>query len=196
MQLHIRALFVEFGPAAFWLTLNPSNLRDPLVLKLAGVTIPTEGLEKPTAALQRKTATMNPAAIAIFFHKVCTAVFKGLICPDNGEAGIFGPISTYFGVVETNGRGMLHLHCLVWLMGNLDFFNLREKLLHDPDFAFKMVQYLDSIISESIDSSDTVTTDNVTISFHPTENFACDNIYIMRRNFRRTATLLRRNGGF
>ncbi len=26
MRLHIRALFVEYGPAAFWLTINPSDL--------------------------------------------------------------------------------------------------------------------------------------------------------------------------
>jgi hypothetical protein len=64
---------------------------------------------------------------------------------------IFGEVSTYFGVVETNGRGMLHLHCLVWLAGNLDFFNLREKMLSDPEFACQMIDYLDSIISECID---------------------------------------------
>jgi Helitron helicase-like domain at N-terminus len=39
MRLHIRGLFIEFGPAAFWLTLNPSDLRDPLVVKLAGITL-------------------------------------------------------------------------------------------------------------------------------------------------------------
>ena len=41
MRLHIRGLFIEFGPPAFWLTINPSDLRDPLVVKLAGVTLPT-----------------------------------------------------------------------------------------------------------------------------------------------------------
>src|SRR5947209_12924914 len=46
MRLHIRALFVEFGPAAFWLTINPSDLRDPLVVKLAGITLPQDGFER------------------------------------------------------------------------------------------------------------------------------------------------------
>ena len=175
MRLHIR--FVEFGPAAFWLTLNPSDLRDPLVLKLAGVTIPNERLEKTAAAIRRKTATMNPAAIAIFFPKVCTGIFKGLICPEDGEAGILGHVSTYFGVVETNGRGMLHLHCLIWLMGNLDFFHLREKLLHDPDFTLQMIEYLDSVIYECIDSTDIVPADDSTASFPSTKDFACDDTY-------------------
>jgi PIF1-like helicase/Helitron helicase-like domain at N-terminus len=151
MRLHLRGLFIEYGLAAFWLTINPSDLRDPLVLKLAGVTIPQDGLKRTNAALRRKIATMNPAAIAVFFNKVCTGVLEALISPGEGRVGIFGEVSTYFGVVETNGRGMLHLHCLVWLAGNLDFFNLRGKMLNDPDFASEMVDFLDSIISEHID---------------------------------------------
>jgi len=35
---------------------------------------------------------------------------------------------------------------LVWLAGNLDFFDLRRKLLNDPEFAHKMIDYLESII--------------------------------------------------
>ena len=113
MQLHIRVLFIEFGPAVFWLTINPSDLRDPLVVKLAGITLPKDAFERANAAFHRKTANMNPAAIAVFFHKVCTGILEALVSPGEGEIGIFGEVSTYFGVVETNGRGMLHLHCLV-----------------------------------------------------------------------------------
>ena len=150
MRLYLRGLFIEFGPAAFWLTINPSDLRDPLVIKLAGVTLPKDGLQKANDAFRRKTANMNPAAIAIFFDRLCTAILKGLVCPGEDQIGIFGEVSTYFGAVETNGRGMLHLHCLVWLAGNLDFFDLRQKMLNDPNFASQMVGYLDSIISECI----------------------------------------------
>jgi hypothetical protein len=152
MRLHIRALFIEFGPAAFWLTLNPSDLRDPLVVKLAGITLPKDAFERANAAFRRKTANMNPAAVAVFFHKVCTGILEALISPGEGQIGIFGEVSTYFGVVETNGRGMLHLHCLVWLAGNLDFFDLRGKMLNDPEFARQMIDYLESIISERIDA--------------------------------------------
>src|SRR5271163_1822655 len=81
MRLHIRALFIEFGLPAFWLTINPSDLRDPLVVKLAGITLPTDGFERVTAAIRRKTATMNPAAVAHFFHNLCTAILEGLISP-------------------------------------------------------------------------------------------------------------------
>ena len=33
MRLLLRGLLIEFGLAAFWLTINPSDLRDPLVLR-------------------------------------------------------------------------------------------------------------------------------------------------------------------
>ena len=79
MRLHLRALFIEYGLAAFWLTINPSDLRDPLVIKLAGVTIPLDGLKRANYALRRKTANLNPAAIAVFFDKVCTGVLEALI---------------------------------------------------------------------------------------------------------------------
>jgi hypothetical protein len=59
---------------------------------------------------------------------------------------ILGDVLTYFGVVESNGRGMLHLHAFVWLRGNVDFLNLREKVHDGP--AFEMIEYLDSIIYE------------------------------------------------
>ena len=176
MRLHIRALFIEFGPAAFWLTINPSDLRDPLVVKLAGITLPKDAFERANAAFHRKTANMNPAAIAVFFHKVCTGILEALVSPGEGEIGIFGEVSTYYGVVETNGRGMLHLHCLVWLAGNLDFFNLREKMLNNAEFASQMIDYLDSIISECIDACESENSPSPTSM--PSQDFESDQDYV------------------
>ena len=124
-------------------------------MKLTSITLPEDGFERANIIIRRKTANMNPAAITGFFHKVCTGVLEALISPAEGEIRIFGEVSTYFGVVETNGRGMLHLHCLISLAGNLDFFDLRGKLLNDPEFARQMIDYLESIISEHIDAYET-----------------------------------------
>lgn len=48
---------------------------------------------------------------------------------------------------------MLHLHSLIWLAGNLEFFTLRDRLQTDPSFATDMKRYMDSIIKCSIDSA-------------------------------------------
>jgi hypothetical protein len=52
--------------------------------------------------------------------------------------------------MEINGRGMLYLHCLIWLNRNLDFQNLQEHLQLDTDFAAKIICYLESIIKYSV----------------------------------------------
>jgi hypothetical protein len=65
------------------------------------ISISKEQLPRSISVLQKKIATMNPVAIAEFFHTVCDAIFKTLIQPDDTESGIFGDVSTYFGVVDS-----------------------------------------------------------------------------------------------
>lgn len=65
--------------------------------------------------------------------------------------GILGQVINHFGVVKTNGHGMLHLYALVWLTGNLAFTTLRDRLLQDSRFAARMIHYLEAVIMQSID---------------------------------------------
>lgn len=41
-----------------------------------------------------------------------------------GEPSVFGRVNQYFGAVETNERGALHLHGLLWLHGNMRLSSL------------------------------------------------------------------------
>jgi hypothetical protein len=136
---------------AFWLTINPSDLRNPLVLILAGVEFSEHTFSMASASIRRAAATSNPVAVAQFFHHTCKAMFNGLLGTNTGRVGILGELANHFGVVETNGRGMLHLHALVWLTGNLAFSDLRDRLLRDSAFATRMIRYLDTVIKQSID---------------------------------------------
>lgn len=147
----IRASFVCDAMPAYWLTINPADLRNPLVLILAGIHLSCDELSAEAQRIRRITANMNPVAVAQFFHQICIGIFDSLLGAGTGRIGILGQVSNYFGVVETNGRGMLHLHCLVWLAGNLEFINLKDRLQNDPIFATRMIRYLDSIIKCSVD---------------------------------------------
>jgi hypothetical protein len=71
---------------AFWITIHPSDLRDPLVVKLARVALLKDGVQKATAGLRKKAANMNP----VFFHKVCSAVLEALVSPKDTDMGILG----------------------------------------------------------------------------------------------------------
>ncbi|PVI01114.1 hypothetical protein DM02DRAFT_654770 [Periconia macrospinosa] len=80
MRHRIRALFIELGPAALWLTpIGP-------------------------ARSWLKAAAVSPAAIAAFCHKTCTSTLEASVSPGDGKTGIFGELSTYSGVVETMSR--------------------------------------------------------------------------------------------
>ena len=153
MRSEIRGLITRYGMPAFWITINPSDLRNPLVLILAGVEFSGDMLAAANAAVRDAAATSNPVAVAEFFHHVCKAVLDGLFATDTGQIGILGDLSNHFAVVETNGRGMLHLHGLAWARGNLAFTTLRDRLLEDSDYAVRMIRYLESIITQGVDGS-------------------------------------------
>jgi hypothetical protein len=102
----IKGLIVRDGMPAFWITINPSDLRNPLVLLLAGIEYSGDTFLAANASIRHATATSNPVAVAQFFHHTCKAIFDGLLGSNTGRIGILGQVSNHFGVVETNGRGM------------------------------------------------------------------------------------------
>jgi hypothetical protein len=63
---------------AFWITINPSNLWNALVLILAGIEYSRDNLTPANAAIHEATVTSNPVAVAEFFYYVCKAVLEGL----------------------------------------------------------------------------------------------------------------------
>ena len=81
--------------------------------------------ESSTSAFYYFTTIMNPVAVVTFFHKTCRGIFNHLLRARSSNGGLFGPVLAYFGTVETNSRGMLHLHCLVWLKGMSSFSDLQ-----------------------------------------------------------------------
>jgi hypothetical protein len=103
MRSEIRGIIVRYGMPAFWITINRSDLRNPLVLILAGVEYSGEALATINSAIHEAVATSNPVAVAEFFHHVCRAVLDGLLGSKSQDFGILGDVSNHFGVIETNG---------------------------------------------------------------------------------------------
>jgi helitron helicase-like protein len=90
-----------------------------------------------------RLCTSNPAAVAEFFHYLCEAFFSNLLRSGSDILGIFGDVSAHYGVVETNGRGMFHIHCLIWLGGDFS------------DFARRLITFLESIITNTMKNAST-----------------------------------------
>ena len=151
--VYIKALMVNNGMPVLWITLNPSDLKSALVLTLAGVQISDANAGSESASRFRAaTATMNPVAVAQFFEATCATVFDGLLHDGVSGTGFLGPVSTYFGTVETNGQGMLRLHCLIWLKRFYYLATFQRQLVSEPQYKRQMVEYLDHIVNCSIQS--------------------------------------------
>ena len=58
-------------------------------------------------------------------------------------------MSIYFGIIETNGYDMLHLHCLVWLKRALYLPTLYAKIQDNKDFYVRLLAFLECIIKFS-----------------------------------------------
>jgi hypothetical protein len=71
------------------------------VLSLAGIDLSTEDLSLEAWMIRQTTATINPVAVAQFFHQICTGIFNALLGASAGsdQIGILGQISNYFAIV-------------------------------------------------------------------------------------------------
>jgi hypothetical protein len=143
----------RWGIPAWWVTINPSDLRNSIVIELAGVRFDASLSRAAAQKIRQQTAIGNPACVAVFFRIIVESFFSCLLRSASGEMGIFGKIVNHFGVVEENGRLALHLHALAWVGGNMEFNTLHLRIREDEAFRARMIDHMESIISESVDEA-------------------------------------------
>ena len=93
-----------------------------------------------------KTATMNPMAMAKFFYIIYEGVLLLLFINGCHNGGLLGPISTYFGIIETNAHSILHFYCFVWLKRESHLPTLHIKIQENKDFYMRLLAFLEYII--------------------------------------------------
>ena len=117
---------------------------------------------------------MNSVVIAEFFNTICDGIFKHVFRSGQATVGLLGKVKTHYAVVEANGRGMLHMHGFVWLLGNIDFKDLRQKITEDVSFKSRMIEYLQSLLRHSIPEH--IKEDESARSNYPRGNINVDDI--------------------
>jgi Helitron helicase-like domain at N-terminus len=112
----IRGLCIRYGVPSFFITINPDDVKHPLIVALANEQLETNQITNEYILARYKLLATDPVAQAEFFDVILTAVIDFLFGEKNeGRKGIFGKLAAHFGMVEAQGKGTLHLHCLVWL---------------------------------------------------------------------------------
>ncbi|KAM4064129.1 PIF1-like helicase [Hirsutella rhossiliensis] len=140
MRRKIQSLILCRGVPAIWFTLNPNDITNPAFL---------QGLDK--AFKRARLAISDPLSSAEFFHREMTLFFEHYVRV--GEESVFGRISHYYGAVETNERGALHVHGLLWLQGNVHLSSMLADIDGEDQAAYRerIVRYVDSVFSEDLD---------------------------------------------
>ena len=124
LRSQIWSTTATLGPPSLWITINPSDLHDPIAQIFAGEEINMDDFMAtlgPDKARRAKNIADDPYAAAKFFHFMITTILETLFqvkvtsTQVKSGMGVFGRVAAYFGTVESQGRGTLHLHLLVWL---------------------------------------------------------------------------------
>lgn len=159
----IRSLINRHGTPALFVTLNPADVHHPLVRVLAGHDPATLSLlangDSMSPYDRALLVAKHPAAAAVFFDAMISGFFRSVVRPDNGP-GLFGTCSAYYGTVEAQGKGTLHLHLLLWLDGNLNPQALRDRMTNDPVYKDRMINWIEDNISTGLPDVKEVATDD------------------------------------
>ncbi|CAF1459663.1 unnamed protein product [Rotaria sordida] len=148
LRTKIHALIYNQGLTSIFLTLNPADIHSPVALYFAGVKLDLDNIQTEQLMDTYKRAEIiasHPVATAKFFHILITNMLDTMIL-----GGVLGPIKAYFGTVESQGRGSLHLHLLIWLDHDMTPAYMKEKI-QNVDFREKLIAYLEDIIKEDLD---------------------------------------------
>jgi hypothetical protein len=115
---------VWLGPPSLWITINPTDLHDPIVQIFAGEEIDLDNFVSavgPSAERRAQNVAKDPYAASKFHHFIVAVILETLFGARRTKykftttKGIFGYLSAYFGMDESQGRGTLHLHMLLTL---------------------------------------------------------------------------------
>jgi len=150
MRNEIRALIISMGAPTLFVTLNPSDVDNPIVRLLTGENIDLEDVyrgEDMNEWRRKVLAARNPAACAQFFDLMVNKFIRIVLRYDRAEPGAFGRCIGYYGTVEAQGKGTLHCHMLIWLRGHLSPQGLREKVASSPEYKAKYIKWLESVVS-------------------------------------------------
>ncbi|CAM4822210.1 unnamed protein product [Rotaria magnacalcarata] len=148
LRTKIHSLCFYLGLPSLFVTINPADIHSPVPLYFAGVDLDLDKIlpEALGTSYERvKTIATHPVATAKFFNCLIKTILKSLVL-----GGVLGPTKAYFGTVENQGRGSLHLHLLIWLNHEFTPTQLKQQIQNE-DFRQKLVQYLEDIIKEDLD---------------------------------------------
>lgn len=147
------------NPVNLWMTLNLVDRHDPICQVFAGENIDMDNLQdvlSPSAQDRARNVAEDPFAAAQFFFFLANTILETLFgfapkgTSSEGRMGALGMGNAYYGMVEAQGRGSLHLHMLMWLRNSPHAEEVKIKL-QSEEFREKIKAYLQANIRSHLD---------------------------------------------
>ena len=150
LRSQIWSTSIYLGPPYLWITINPCDLHDPIAQIFAGESIDLDNFLAtlgPDKDKRAQNIVDDPYAAAKFFHFMIRTILETLFQIKvtshqvKSKMGVLGRVAAYFGTVESQGRGTLHLHLLIWLKHAPSADEMIE-LLKTEEFRGRIVKYI------------------------------------------------------
>ena len=149
-KLELKSMIVQMGSPLFYLTLTPNDTRHFLSYLFCLKDPSTFNFESNDMTDEKFRGIQNsssPVSLAEFFNTIVATIITCMFGDGNkNKDGIFGKLRAYYGMVETQGRGTLHIHILLWIGGSSSPLVLYEKLCNDAEFKKALLVYLESVV--------------------------------------------------
>ncbi|KJZ74444.1 hypothetical protein HIM_06040 [Hirsutella minnesotensis 3608] len=139
-ELKIQAINTWTCTPAIWLSVNPNEINNPVKMRLS-----IHRLHDYHAAKDLLADLWGK------YDKIALSIMDPYV--RTGQESIFGKVSHYYATVETNDRGSLHLHGLLWLHGNMELPSLIDDIAdpREQEYRARVVRYVDSVFHECLD---------------------------------------------
>jgi len=170
LRRQIWSTSIMLNPPTLWITINPCDLHDPIAQVFAGEHIHLDRFNSmlgPSKDKRAQNVAADPYAAAKFFHfmiqTTLETLFGAKVATQRMQCtnGIFGQVTAYFGVVESQAQATLHLHLLLWLLNAPSTMQM-EILLKQEQFRKRVTEFISANIHaylpgmESADSIKTI----------------------------------------
>lgn len=150
LRSQIWSTSIYLNPPSLWITINPCDLHDPIAQVFCGEEIDLDSFiatAGPSKEQRAQNIAGDPHAAAQFFHFLIRTILLTLFGVNTtkykfkSRMGIFGKVRAYFGLVESQNRGSLHLHLLLWLYGAPTSEEMHQ-LLQQAEFRAHVLAYI------------------------------------------------------
>jgi hypothetical protein len=169
MRNQIRSKIICDGLPHFFATVNPADAHNPIAQLQAGREVDLDSIfhaldtDDSEAKTRARIIAENPVAGAEFFHLIITKFFGILLGAERvTKIGVLGKTQGWYAVVETQVRGSLHLHILIWIDGAPSSpLCMKEMINANQEFKDRFLKWYDDVICQSFSPTPFLTQDNM-----------------------------------